>query len=461
MSQKLKSLIVIGLVLISFALFASLGSAKDVLRIGIMSAHGMSDSAEAIAKKFNEMYGDKIEAQVTAIGFDVLLDKMITDFTTGAGSIDVYSVAYHWIGTVGNYLYNLDEIRQQFPDIVDPNYDYEDFPPILWKTYATWRGKNIGLPFVDGTLILFYRTDLFDNPEYKALFKEKYGYDLYMPKDGDNKFLTMKQLRDYAEFFTSGVKWRDDVQYGISLPAAPGDPLLSTFCMFFGVYRRSEEGLKLFGEVDPDYGDFFTSDHKVAFDPALSDLGLRALNDYLELSKFSPNPLTLDWITSSEPFRSGIAAMFIGWGGYWPSITDPTSPVHGKVGVTVLPAPHLGGWCVAINKATKHPKEAYIFIQMLTNKENTKYLYETFTETPTRLSTMTDERLKAQNPDLWVMAPSLASPSTRPKIPVLPKLEYAMAKTLSKAWTGEMEPEKALKEVADEWNRIVKAAGLQ
>jgi len=435
--------------------------AKDILRIGIMSAHGMSDSAEAIAKKFNEKYGDKIVAQVTAIGFDVLLDKMLTDFTTGAGSFDVYSVGYHWIGTVGNYLYDLDEIRQKFPDIVDPNYDYGDFPSILWQTYATFKGKNTGLPFVDGTLILFYRTDLFENPEYQAKFKEKYGYDLHMPKDGDKEFLTFKKLKDFAEFFTNGVKWREGEQYGISLPAASGDPLLSTFCMFFGAYRRSEEGLKLLGEVDPDYGDFFTADHKVAFDPALSDLGLRALQNYLELGKFSPNPVTLDWITSSEPFRSGITAMFVGWGGYWPSITDPTSPVHGKVGASVVPAPHLGGWCVAINKDTKFPKEAYTFIQMLTNKEDARYLYETFTETPTRLSTMTDAQLKAKNPDLWVMAPSLTMPSVRPKIPVLPKLEYAMGKMLSQAWTGEMKPEEALKAVADEWNRIVKTAGLQ
>ncbi len=450
-------LVVFFMMVVSF----SIVSAKDVLRIAIMSSHGMSDSAEAIAEKFNELYGDKIEAEVTAIGFDILLDKMLTDFTTGTGSFDVYSVGYHWIGTVGRYLYDLEEIRQNYPDIVDPDYDYEDFPPILWDTYATWQGTNIGLPFVDGTLILYYRTDLFSNPEYKAKFKEKYGYELYMPQDGDEKFLTFKELIDYAEFFTNGVVWKDGEQYGISIPAASGDPLLSTFCSFFGYYRRSPEGLEIFGPVDPDWGDYFTSDHRTAFDPEISDLGLKALQEYLTLSKLSPNPLTRDWITSSEPFRNGLSAMFIGWGGYWPSITDPTSPVHGKVGASVMPAPHLGGWNVAINKDSKHPREAYIYIQMLTNKENSKYLYETFTETPTRLSTMQDEDLKAKYPDLWVMAPSLKNCSVRPKIPVLPKLEYAMGKTLSKAWTGEMGPEDALKAVADEWNQIVKQVVLQ
>ena len=448
-------------VVLFLCLGMGMATGKNVIRVGIMSAHGMSDSAEAIAARFNELYGDTVTVEVTAIGFDVLLDRMLTDFTTGSGSFDAYSIAYHWIGTVGNYLADLEEIRKQYPDIVDPNYDWEDFPPILWDTYATWKGKNIGLPFVDGTLVLFYRKDLFENEEYKSMFKAKYGYDLYMPQDGDTQFLTIQQLKDYAEFFTTGVKWRDGDQFGISVPAAAGDPVLSTFCMFFGAYRRTPEGLKVFGPVDPDYGDFFTADHKVAFDPEMSEFGLKALEDYLALSKYSPNPLTLDWITSSEPFRSGLAAMFIGWGGYWPSITDPTSPVHGKVGVSVLPAPHLGGWCVAINNDSKLKKETYMYIQMLTGKQETKYLYETFTETPTRLSTMTDEALKKKYVDLWVMAPSLRSPSVRPKIPVLPKLEYAMGRTIGKAWTGEMSPKDALKAVAEEWNRIVKEAGLQ
>jgi len=421
----------------------------------------MSDSGEEIVQQFNAKYGPDVQAELTAIGFDVLLDKMVQDFSTHSNSFDVYSVAYHWIGTVANYLYDLDEIRSKYPDAVDPEYDREDFPKILWDTYATWKGKNIGLPFVDGTLTLFYRSDLFENPEYQSQFKSKYGYDLYMPKDGDTTRLTHDQLMNYAEFFTSGVTWREGEQYGLSIPAKVGDPLLSVFCTLFGYYRRSPEGVKTFGPVDPDWGDYFTSDHMVAFDPKLSDIGMKALNDYMALGKFSPNPATLDWITSSEPFRAGLTAMFAGWGGYWPSIVAPDSPVRDKVKVTMLPMPHLGGWNVAINKDTKYPREAFLYIQMLTNKANTKLLYEKFTETPTRLSTMTDADLKAKNVDLWVMAPSLTECSTRPKIPVLPQLEHSMGSTLGEVWTGGSKPEEALQRTADEWNQIIENAGLR
>ena len=455
----MKKALSVALITLLVATFVVSASAKETLNIAIMSSHGMSDSAQYVAEEFNKKYGDQIQAKVTAIGFDVLLDKMLTDFTTGSASFDVYSVGYHWIGTVGQYLADLDKVRADYPDIVDPKYEKEDFAQILWDTYTTWRGDSIGLPFVGGTLTLFYRTDLFENPEYQAAFKEQYGYELKMPQKGDDP-LTYQQLYDYAEFFTEGVQWRSGEQYGMSLPAAAGDPLLSTFACFFGDYRRSPEGLEVFGPVDPDYGDYFTADHKVAFDPKISDLGLRALNDYLALGKFSPDSAALDWITSSEPFRAGLTAMFIGWGGYWPSITSPDSPVHGKAGVSLMPMPHLGGWNVAINDASTKKKWAYTYIQMLTSKDMTKFLYEKFTETPTRNSTMLDEELQAKNPDLWVMAPSLERVSTRPKIPVLPKLEYAMGATLSKAWSGQLSPEEALQKTADEWNQIVRMAGF-
>jgi multiple sugar transport system substrate-binding protein len=433
--------------------------APVTINVGIMSAHGMSDSAEEIARQFSEKFAPH-KAIVTAIGFETLLDKMLQDFTTGSGTFDIYSVGYHWIGTVANYLLDLDEVRKKYPDIVDPNYDQNDFPKILWDTYATFRGKNIGLPFVDGTLTLFYRQDLFENADFKAQFKAKYGYDLRMPKDGDTFRLTHANLKDYAEFFTSGVKWRDGEQYGICVPAKVGDPLLATYCSIFGDWRRSPEGIKAYGEVDPDWGDYFTKDHKVAFDPAISPLGVEALNYYLELGKSSPNPANLDWTTSSEPFRAGISAMFAGWGGYWPSIAGGDSPVAGKIQVAPLPMPHLGGWNVAINKASKNPKQAYQYMQLLTNKENCKMLYDKFTETPTRLSTMTDPELKKKNPDLWVMAPSLEVCSTRPKLPVLPQMENSMATILGQVWTGKLTPEEALKQQAVDWTKIIADAGL-
>jgi maltose-binding protein MalE len=73
---------------------------------------------------------------------------------------------------------------------------------------------------------------------------------------------------------------------------------------------------------------------------------------------------------------------------------------------------------------------------------------------------MTDAALKAKNPDLWVMAPSLELCSVRPKLPVLPELENSMGNILGKVWTGELQPEEALKLQAEDWTKIISEAGL-
>jgi ABC-type glycerol-3-phosphate transport system substrate-binding protein len=451
-------IIVVAGVAIGYYYVSTLPPSKIKLKVGVMSAHGMSDCAIDAAERFNKMYPN-IEVEVTPIGFDVLLDKMLTDFTTHSHTYDCYSVAFEWTGTVGDYLMDFEEIMKKYPDVVDPNYDFDDIPKIIWDT-CKWKGKIIGYPMSSGPLNLYYRTDLFENPEYKALFKEKYGYELRMPLKGEKTPLTPKQLHDYAEFFTTGVKWREGEQYGISLAAAVDDPLFWTYLSFFGPYRRSPEGLSKFGPVDPDWGDFFTSDHKPAFDPRISDLGLKALNDYLAMGKFSPNPTALDWVTSNEPFASGITAMFLGWAGYWPSFAGPESPIHGKVAVTLSPSAPIGVWYLAINKDCQYPKEMFMFIQWFTNKDNCKYYYEKFSEPAYRISTWTDPRLLEEMPDLWVQAPLHEIGVLGTKISVFPELRYAMGVILNKAWIGELTPEEALISCADEWNRIIKEAGL-
>jgi hypothetical protein len=68
---------------------------------------------------------------------------------------------------------------------------------------------------------------------------------------------------------------------------------------------------------------------------------------------------------------------------------------------------------------------------------------------------MVDPELNAAHPDLWVMNPALDKISVRPKLRILPKLEHSMGIILSKAWTGEMSPEDALKECAQEWDELI------
>lgn len=61
---------------------------------------------------------------------------------------------------------------------------------------AQWLGTFVGMPVNANVYIWITRKDLINDPKYKTEFKQKYGYDLGVPK-------TFKELRDMAEFFHS------------------------------------------------------------------------------------------------------------------------------------------------------------------------------------------------------------------------------------------------------------------
>ncbi len=74
----------------------------------------------------------------------------------------------------------------------------ELFDPASLSRYGEYpdhSGKFWGLPVNQDAYGFMYRKDLFENPEEKAKFKAKYGYELKVPQ-------TYQQARDMANFFT-------------------------------------------------------------------------------------------------------------------------------------------------------------------------------------------------------------------------------------------------------------------
>ena len=78
-------------------------------------------------------------------------------------------------------------------------------------------GKTYAIPLDGDSILLYYRKDAFENEEYKARFKEQYGYELEVPK-------TWTEYMDAAEFF-NGWDWDGDgeVDYGTIEAMAPKD----------------------------------------------------------------------------------------------------------------------------------------------------------------------------------------------------------------------------------------------
>ena len=75
--------------------------------------------------------------------------------------------------------------------------DVDDF---IGKSFTTAPdGKLYQLPDQQFANLYWFRYDWFTNPEFKAKFKAKYGYELGVP-------VNWSAYEDIAEFFTNDIK---------------------------------------------------------------------------------------------------------------------------------------------------------------------------------------------------------------------------------------------------------------
>src|SRR5579884_4164054 len=344
-------------------------------------------------------------------------------------------------------------LPQGAPGPGGPAYDLADFDPGVWHVGGVWAGKNIGIPFYNNTMLFYYRKDLFADAKLRSAFQAKYNRPLAVPA-------TWKEAVDVARFFTRKYTPGSPTEYGIGLMFPRTHTLFYMYVIYWAPYRRSPSGLSQWGPVDLDYGDFFTSRHQPAFANAQ---GVQALKDMMALMPYSPDPLGSDYGETIEYFSKGTVAMVPQWTGVWASFTQAQvlQPLDQKVGVAVMPSGHSvsGIWGLGINRATKHPVEAFKFVQWATNKQNDKEKFIKFGVAPARISSLRDPEVRKADPRVPALLKTYPAQGYRPRIPSEPKLEDVTVGTFSEILGGRRPADVAtLRALATEWQRIVKSA---
>ncbi len=450
MQTKHYTIIVAVCLSIILALPGISGKAEAAIKLNVLSSPDNADALIEIAQKFMEKNPD-IQVEVSPVSWEVLYPQILADITAKTGAFDVTTWDLMTAGSIAKGMVDLEKFGEEHPDLVDPNFDKDDFIPAAFYVYGMWEGKNIGYPFYGATMFLFYRKDYFENPDFKAAFKEKYGRELTPPA-------TWEEALEVTKFFTKSENPNSPTEYGITLMLPRTHTLFYMFHNWFAEFRRSEAGIAKFGEVSLDWGDLFTADQKPAFN---SEEGVKAIEMMMEIMQYSPDPLGSDYGETFEAFGQGIAAMCPSWTAVlsgWKDLPE-VSPVSEKVGVAVIPGGHpvSGGWGLGINDASKNKEAAFKFVQFATSKESDKLQWMKYRIGPTRRSVLSDPELLADSP--WmagVYEESLANASHRPRIPEEPKLEDIMVGTLSEILLGKKaDIAAALDELAAEWNKIL------
>ena len=401
--------------------------------------------ADVNTEEFNKQTGFVLETR--AAPFLENRTKILQDATSKAGAYDLVILQTSWLGDFFNagYLTPLTEWAEKY----DPEFD-DIIAPFnnVWSRYA---GEVYGLPTDGDTWILYYRKDLFADPDEKDAFKRQFGYDLAVP-------ITWDEFNDIAEFFTRP----DDDLYGATEWRVKG----VTYWWF--LQRLGSLGGTYFGE---------------GMTPAINGTeGVRALEDLKAMNQYmAPDVLSWGYVETVEAFSQGKAAMVVTWPAAGKNFVDAKgSQVIGKVGYAAVPGyvvdgePNpktmtVPGYSLIVNSSTQRPPEAvYLVAQWLTSPEqlkranmnlsgNTDVLRESvFSDPEVRgIFDGAGEYLDAQKANIAQGFPE----------PILPGYEeymQALEIEISRYMTDQVtSAQEALDNVAAEWDKITDKHGRE
>ncbi|MGZ8690975.1 MAG: ABC transporter substrate-binding protein, partial [Aeromicrobium sp.] len=152
--------------------------------VTVLVEGGGKAELEPVAEAFTEETGTKVS--LVELPYDGLYDRLSSEFSSGSVSFDVAALDAIWLRGFADGVEPLDDM---FTDEVQADL----FPALVEE--AQVDDTFVGMPVWTNAEILFYRTDLFEDPKQKAAFEKKYGYALAAPTD-------WQQFEDMAAFFT-------------------------------------------------------------------------------------------------------------------------------------------------------------------------------------------------------------------------------------------------------------------
>lgn len=366
---------------------------------------------EAFEKKYPNI---KVKVQELPNSTDDQHNSYVTALSAGDSSIDVLAMDIIWTPefAAANWLLPLDdkftkEMRDKFlPGPVEA---------------VTYNGHVWAVPRFTDAGVLYYRKDIIDTP----------------PKTWDELIQMAKE-----NVGKGGTK------YGIVFQGNQYEGLVCDALELIG----SNGGSVLEGD-------------KVTIDTPQAVAGLQYLIDLVKIAP--PGVTTYQEEDARNVFQQGEAIFMRNWPYAWSLVNGDDSPVKGKVGIAPIPrgkdgevgTPVLGGWNLGINKYSKHPEEAWKFIEFVTSEEGQKVTALEGGNLPTIKSLYQDKEVLAKNPYWADFYDVFITAKPRPVSPFYPQMSDSMQINFHKALTGEITAQQAIQNIAKDLNDIIKNEG--
>ncbi|MBI3289478.1 MAG: ABC transporter substrate-binding protein [Elusimicrobia bacterium] len=203
-------------------------------------------------------------------------------------------------------------------------------------------------------------------------------------------------------------------------------------------------------------GELIDESGKVRVDEKPAVAALTALSDAIHKDKISPQAvLTYQEEETRNIFQEGKAVFMRNWPYAWNLMQDDKSPVKGKVGIIPMvagpggrSAATLGGWGYGITAFSKHPLEAWKFMEFFASAESQKTAYLQGGILPTRKSVFADKDILARSPQIKDLFQVLSVTHPRPPHPRWARVSDALQLHISAALAGQEQPGPALSAAA-------------
>ncbi|ADL08478.1 ABC transporter substrate-binding protein [Thermosediminibacter oceani] len=396
---------------------AGSGSGSEVVTITYASGKDSTPATKKLIEAFEKKYPNiKVKFLELPQSPDDQHNAYVTALSAGDSSMDVIALDIIWPPefAAAGWVLPLDdkftpEMREKF--LTGP------------VEAVTYNGHVWAVPRYTDAGILYYRKDIIQNP----------------PETWDDLIKMAK-----ANVGKGGTK------YGIVFQGNQYEGLVCNALEFIG----GNGGSILEGD-------------RVVINSPQAIAGLQNMVNLVKEKIAPPGITTYKEEDARIVFQQGEALFMRNWPYAWALLNADDSPVKGKVGIAPIPrgkdgkagTPALGGWNLAINKYSKHPEEAWKFIEFVTSEEGQKISALYGGVLPTLKSLYQDKEILEKNPYWADFYDAFITAKPRPVSPFYTQMSDSMQINFHKALTGEITAEQAIKNIEKDLNEIIKNSG--
>ncbi len=437
--------------------------------------------SQVLAKAFTEITGINLVHDLIQEG-DVI-EKLQTQTQSGQNIYDAYVNDSDLIGTHFRYGFVTpltDWMAGDGEAVTSPTLDLEDFIGLSFTTGPD--GKVYQLPDQQFANLYWFRYDWFSDPEIQAQFREIYGYDLGVP-------VNWSAYEDIANFFTNEVSGDGTVDgqkvYG-HMDYGKKDPSLG--------WRFTDAWLSMAGAGDTGIPNGLPVDEWGIRVEECRPVGssvtrggdtngpaaVYALTKYIDWLKAyaPPEAAGMNFSESGPvPAQGNVAQQIFWYTAFTADMTAEGLPVVNEDGTPkwrMAPSPHgayweegmklgyqdTGSWTLLESTPVERRQAAWLYAQFTTAK--TVSLKKTLVGlTPIRDSDLKSPEMQEAAPQLGGLVEFYNSPArvswtpTGTNVPDYPKLAQLWWQNVAQAVTGEVSPQQAMDQLAEQQDDIL------